>query len=381
MANNFTPLIPVIYEALDVVPRELIGAIGAVQLDPSAENAAVGQTIRSHVVPQGSLVDIVPGITNQNGQSQTISNVDVTLTKAKTYAVQWNGDEQLSLGSQYAGILRDQFAQAYRTLANAMEADIVNAVAAGSSRAVGTAGTTPFAVANDLSDWAYAGKLLDDNGAPMEGRSVIMGTTAAAALKAKQSLLLKLNESGSADLLRNGNISAMPIEGFTPRVSGQIKTGAAVGTGSGYVVAAGGAAFGATTITLATGSGTILAGDVVTIGNYKYVVTVGITAPGAITIAAPGLQETVAAAATVTVNAASVKNVILQKNGFVLASRLPAMPQGGDAASDVMVVTDPVSGLSFQLAMYKQYRQVVIEVGAVWGTKVIRPEYCGLILG
>ncbi|MGU0055990.1 hypothetical protein ACVXG7_09370 [Enterobacter hormaechei] len=38
--------------------------------------------------------------------------------------------------------------------------------------------------------------------------------------------------------------------------------------------------------------------------------------------------------------------------------RSSAMPKGGDTADYVMNVTDPVSGITFQIALYRQYRQV-----------------------
>jgi hypothetical protein len=264
-----------------------------------------------------------------------------------------------------------------------MEADVVNGIALGASRATGTAGTTPFQVATSMADFANAIKQLDDNGAPQTDRSIILGTTAAASIRANQTILLKANESGSTDLLRNGVLGT--IEGFAMRTSGQIKTGqgqngVAVGTASGYVLN-GAHTVGQTSITVGTGTGTILVGDVVTIDGFKYVATSSIAAPGTFTIAAPGLQVAGVSSDVVTDNATSIKNCFLQKAGFLLATRVPAMPAGGDSGTDMTIVTDPVSGLSFQVVMYRQYRQIVIDVAIAWGVKVLRPEYCGVLLG
>ena len=57
------------------------------------------------------------------------------------------------------------------------------------------------------------------------------------------------------------------------------------------------------------------------------------------------------------------------------------MPEGGDSASDVTVVTDEMSGLAFQVAMYKEYRRVRYEIGLAWGVKTIKPEFLALLLG
>jgi hypothetical protein len=376
-SNTLTGLIPVIYEALDVVPRELVGAIGAVQMDPSQEMAGLNQTVRSHVVATASNIDVSPGVTNSNGSGETVGFVDLSITKVRNSPILWSGEEQLLLKEQYAGIVRDQFAQRFRSLVNEMENDVVTALAKGASRANGTSGTTPFATATDMTDFSLANKILDDNGAPTAGRSLILGTAAKANIQGKQTILTKVNESGTDSLLRTGGFD--PVFGLNLRFSGQIKTGAVVGTGSSYVLN-GAHAVGATTITVKTGSGTILAGDVVTIDTVKYVVATALSST-TFTINAPGLVSAGSDGDTVTVNAASVKNLAIQKNGFVLATRLPAMPQGGDSASDLMVVTDPVSGISFQVALYRQYRQVTIDVAAAWGFKQIRSDYTGLILG
>jgi len=40
-----------------------------------------------------------------------------------------------------------------------------------------------------------------------------------------------------------------------------------------------------------------------------------------------------------------------------------------------------VSGLSFQVAMYRQYRQVHFEVALAWGMKMIAPRHSALLIG
>lgn len=65
-------------------------------------------------------------------------------------------------------------------------------------------------------------------------------------------------------------------------------------------------------------------------------------------------------------------NVAFDRNAFLLACRTPAMPKGGDTADDVMNVTDPVSGITFQIALYRQYRQVRYEVGVAWGLHLFK---------
>lgn len=59
---------------------------------------------------------------------------------------------------------------------------------------MGTAGTTPFGVKDDLHA-ALARQVLEDNGAPTTDLQMVLGSTAIANLRGKQSVLFKVNES------------------------------------------------------------------------------------------------------------------------------------------------------------------------------------------
>ena len=146
MANTLTSLIPDLYEALDVVSRELVGFIPSVSLDTKVERAAVGQLVRSFVAPASTATDITPGVIPPNDGDQTIGNVSMTITKARRIPIRWNGEETLGANSG-AGMQKikiNQLAQAMRTLTNEIETDLA-ALHIAASRASGTAGTSPGA--------------------------------------------------------------------------------------------------------------------------------------------------------------------------------------------------------------------------------------------
>ena len=387
MANTLTGLVPTIYAGLDVVSRELIGFIPNIQRDARAASGAVGQTVRSPVVPAIATENITAGNTPADSGDQTQGYVDVSITKSKAAPIRWTGEEQLSVTKDGVinTILVDQFAQGFRALANEVEADIAGLHIA-ASRANGTAGTTPFGTAADLSDLANANRILDDNGAPASGRHMIVGSAARANLEGKHSELFKVNESGDAGaLLRQRNMRQ--LMGFGMGYSAGIAT-STKGTAASATTDNAGYAVGATVLTLASaGTGTIVAGDVVTFAGdtNQYVVVSGdadVSGGGTITIAAPGLRVAMSAATkAITVVANATRNLYYSRNALVLAARLPAMPEGGDDADDVMNVTDPVSGLTFQVALYRQYRRIKYEIGLAWGVKCVKPEHLGILLG
>ena len=384
MANTITNLIPDIYNALDVVSRELVGFIPSVSMDATFERAAVGQTVRSPVAPAATPTDITPGVTPPNDGDNDIGNIDMTITKARRVPVRWNGEQSQGLdngGPGRANIMRDQFAQAFRALCNEAESDLA-ALHVYASRAYGTAGSAPFATSGDFTDASNALKILKDNGAPQSDNQLVIDTTAGATFLGKQA---KVNEQGTDSILRQGEI--MNVHGMAIRESAQVKI-ATPGTGVSATTNNAGYAAGATVITLASaGTGAILAGDVITFAgdSNKYVVASGdadVSGGGTITLAAPGLMQAIPASATaITVIAASARNMVFARSAIALATRAPALPREGDSAIDRQLVTDPRSGLTFEIAMYPQYRQMQYEVSLAWGVKAVKTEHIGILLG
>jgi hypothetical protein len=368
MANTITNLVPDLYAALDVVSRELVGFIPAVTSDMTFERAAVGQTVRSPVAPASSASDITPGVTPPDDGDQVIGNVSMSITKSRRVPVRWNGEQSLGLdnnGPGRARIMRDQFAQAMRTLVNEVESDL-GSLHIAASRAYGTAGTTPFGTAGDFQDASFVNKILKDNGADGD-RQLVIDTSAGAKLLGLQG---RYDIAGDVIMQNQGIIIAK--SGLNIRESAQVKTSVA-GTAASATTDNAGYAVGATVITLASaGTGTLVSGDVITFAGdtNKYVI-------------ASGDADVAMSAATkaITVVAAAARNMAFSRSAIALATRVPALPQEGDLAVDRMVITDERSGLSFEVAMYMQYRQVQYEISLAWGVKAVKPEHIALLLG
>lgn len=381
--NTLTNLIPDLYAALDVVSRELVGMIPAVTTNSSAARAAVGQSVRVPVVPDSNaMVDTTPSMTLPSEADQTIGNTAITITKSKAVPFSWSGEEQrgLNTGPGYMSVRANQIAQAMRTLVNAVEADLTS-LHSTFSRAAGTAGTTPFA--SNTAGLVAARKILVDNGAPLSDASLVIDSTAGGNLRT----LMNTNSNRVADAPVTEQGIIQRVSDLNIRESGQIVTSTA-GTASGATTDNAGYAIGATTITLASaGTGTLVAGDVVTFAGdtNQYVITSGdtdVSNGGTITIAAPGLRKAMSAATkAITVVAAAARNMAFARSAIVLATRLPERPEEGDLAIDVMEITDPRSGLTFEVSIYAAYRKVRYEIALAWGCKNIKPEHTALLLG
>jgi hypothetical protein len=377
MANTLTNLIPDVYAALDVVSRELVGAIPGVQRDASADRVAVNQNLRITKSGSNTTASYTPSMGVPAAIDRSVGNSALTLTKNKYAGFSFTGEEAYGLdqGPGFLSVRQDEIAQCFRALVNEMENDVCDALARGSSRAHGTAGTTPFA--STLGDAAQARKILDDNGAPATGRSLVINTSAGAALRTLAQLT-KANEAGTSMTLRDGEL--LNLHGFSVRESAQINH-ATAGTGASYLInEASGYAVGATSLTLDTGTGTILAGDIIAIGNHKYVVKTALAA-NVVVIEAPGLVEAVANNATVTVSATSARNLAFSSDALLLATRLPIFPSEGDLAIDNEIITDPRTGISFDLRVYPGDGMVLYRIHALWGWVAKKPEHAAILLG
>ena len=379
--NTITGLVPEIYEALDIVSRELTGMIPSATMNASANTVQVGQAIRVDVEPAGNVSNITPAMVVPDPTGQTSGFTDIIITKSRAAEFGFNGEDQkgLNTGAGYGTVRANKIAQAIRALTNEVETDLCG-LQSTFSRAHGTAGTAPFGTANDYTDASNVLKILKDNGSPLQDNQLVINTTAGVNLLGKQAAVA---DAGSDSILRQGVL--LDINGMPIRESAQVDSSVS-GTSANAVTTAG-HAVGVTSIVLkAAGTGTIVAGDVITFAGdtNKYVVTTGVAAVSGATIviAAPGLRQALPVGdKAITITAASSRNMAFNRSAIVLAARAPARPSEGDMASDVIVITDPRSGLSMEFAMYQGYRKVRYEVALAWGVKNIKPEHTALLLG
>lgn len=387
MANTLTGLVPTLYEALNVISREMVGFIPAVRRDTNADRAAVNQVVRVPLAEAGALEAITPAATPANSGDTTVDYADVAITSAYASPIRWNGEEERAVGTTgtYNRILADQFVDAMRKLVNQVEIDTFMAGYKAASRAYGSAGTAPFGTAGDLSGLAGVAQILDDNGCPNSDRQLVVGSAAMANLRGKQSVLFKVNEAGSNDMLRDGMTER--LQNMAMRYSGGISQHVK-GAGVGYDVdLTAGYAVGAKTIHLDGGtvnSTGIKAGDVVTFAGdtNNYIVKTGtIEIEADIVLNAPGLRATLADAVEMTIGNSYTPNLAFSRSAIVLVTRAPAVPTGGDSADDAMMLTDPVTGLTFEVRVYRQYRQVKFEVCLAWGVSAIKSAHIATLMG
>jgi hypothetical protein len=379
MANVLTDLAADAYKAADIVARELTGFIPSVTVNTS-DVPADGQTVRSHVTGSATATDITPSMTTPEGTDQTVTNKTLSISKQRAVQIPWTGEDVrfVNAGSGFETIYGDQIAQAMRTLVNEIEADIGTDIYKSGSRAVGTAGTTPFASNHNIVNEAR--QIIADNGMPLsDGQLSLVMSTGAGVNFRNLSNLYKVNEAGTDRLLRQGVLQ--DISGIMMRESAQVQSHTK-GTGSGYLLNDASSAIGDTTIAADTGSGTILAGDIVTFAGTadKYVVNSAL-AGGEFVIGDPGLRAAETDNDAITVGNSYTANVLLHRDCYELAIRPPASPLGGDSAEDVMIIQDPRTGIPFEISIYKGFKKAMIMVSAVWGYKAWKSDGIVNVLG
>lgn len=380
MANVLTDLAADIYKAADIVSRELVGFVPSSTINGDAsERVALNDVVRSHTTREATLnTTYAPSMTIPEGDDQTVDNKTLTLNKVANVRIPWTGEDikHVNNGSGFETIQGDQFAQAMRKITNQIEADLATEIYQNASRSVGTPGTTPFASNFDLV--AQVRQVLVDNGMPQDGNASLVFDTAAGTKLRNLAQLQRANENGSDDMLRNGTL--LDLQGLMMKESAGVQSHTK-GTGTSYQTDAALSA-GSTTITLDTGSGTIVAGDIISFDgdDNEYVVTSAFSG-GSLEIAKPGLVNAVADNTAVTVSNNRTANVAFHRNAAELVVRPPEQPMGGDAAVDRLTIQDPLSGIVYEVAVYKGYNKAMFDITALYGVKAWKPEFIASLAG
>jgi P22 coat protein - gene protein 5 len=387
MSNSFANLIPSIYSALDVVSRELVGFIPAVNRSPSPARAALGESVTFFIPGPMAAGDIAPATYGPAPADTTMGSDSLQITKARGVSFYYTGEDETGLnnGAGLNPILQGQLSQAFRTLTNEIELTLAGLLNF-ASRAYSVASGHIFDSTDQISSIAQVRRILSDNGAPIANGDlhIVLDTGFAAALRSI-SVLYKANESGTTDMLRFGALGS--LLGFDIHESGGLASLTEyAGTPSGLVIdGTGNITKGSTSLKLKTGTGFFKKGDIVTIGadtTQRYVVQADGTTTSLV-INNPGVVTAIAdtwAVAKVGSITSYMPIDAFSRNALTLVTRAPALPVAGDAG-DHHIVTDPLSGLSFDVARYAQYHREAWEVSIAYGVKCTKQEHLALIMG
>lgn len=383
MANtlDLSALTEIIYAARDQVAREQVGFLTSVNVNGGAEAVSLGGTVESLRTVQPTINSTyTPAMTPPAADDLTPTKEEMSITQVANAKIPWTGESALKLSNTGRGrqTLQDTFSRALRGMVNQIEARVGLTIKNSSSRAVGTAGTTPFATNHNIINSLK--QVLDDNGCAQNERSLVINSNAGVNLR-NLSNLTKANEAGSTDPLRRGAL--LDVSGFMIKESAGIAAHTKGGANGSYDVnLLAGYAVGDTSIAVDTGSGTIVAGDVITFAGdtNNYVVNTAL-AEGSLSIGRPGLRQTLVDNTDLTLGNSYTGNVAFHRTAVELVMRPPAMPDGGDAAADRMTLFDEVSGLTFEVALYKGYGMVMYDITCFYEAKVWNPEFVATLMG
>jgi hypothetical protein len=305
--------------------------------------------------------------------------VTVSLSANEFSSFNLTGEDQRSLengGDNAMEFMRQSTEQAIRVLRNNMEKAATLAGKLGASRATGTAGTAPFA--SDLSDLVNVRKILFDNGMPFADAHIVLDSVAADKIRSL-GVYQNAYQAGTNDQLRTGVIDNKL--GFAMHESAWVNAHTK-GTLGGSPVTSGSTATGATAITVAGGSGTIVGGDVLTfaVGTDKFVVnTSAVTAgTGIIGINRPGARVVIPTANAITIAANYTANLAFERSAIVGISRAPIIP-----SSPLIEQTYVSDEYGMQYLVCKIYGDgmVTYRIHACYGFQAVNPEHIAIILG
>ena len=375
MPDSLASLFPTLYAGIAEFPRRQFGMIRAVQVDGQLSRAAKGQSVVWDVPQVSGAVDIEPAATLPAPSADVAKSLTYTMAHRKGVRIAVTGEASEAIGDAAMAIRRqNQYLQAFDKLAAGIESYLAGVAILNASRAFGTADTVPFtASSTNLEYFAKLWGILAKNDRSNGELSLVLNTATAEAMRAYMGMLWKANEAGDDEMMKNGYRTR--VQGFNVFESNQI-TQHTKGTGANYVMN-GAHSAGATEITVKTGTGTILAGDVISIADEpsgsKYVVVEGITAAGTLKIGAPGLLGAAADGKAVSIHQYT-PNLAFNQSALGLGCRLPEIPKEGDAAIDATSIRDPYTGLVFEVRRYAEYRQIVDEISIMYGAIVLDPE-------
>ncbi len=381
MANTLTTIAPVLYAAAQEVAAEPFGVVDAINANFDNKGVAKGDKVKVPVAPVAALADFSPAAAAGTGTDKISDAVEVEITASKQTSWNLTGEQMRSLANagndnEWA---RQLIAQGMRALRNQAELDCCGVIKENACRAVGTAGTTPFAT--DIDIIASVRKELRDNGAPMADLHLALNTAASLNML-KLGIVQQAYAAGTDQERRTGRL--LPQFGFKIVESAGLSlhtqgtaTGMDVDLVAGYNI--GDVAFnvdGGSGGTLKKGDVFALAGN--TTQYVSHTAIAALTDDHIISIGKPGLLAAAANGTEITLAGNYTPNLAFERNAVVGIMRPPLIP--ANPTIKQMVISDGM-GMSYLMLEIAQYGMVTWELHLAWGFQAVQSEYIVTLLG
>jgi hypothetical protein len=377
MANDYSAWTNVIFGKALVALKENAIMSRLVNTDFGAEVAQHGDTINVKVASSKTVRDVTPGPVPPAGDDQAPTVVPITLDQWKMTDMHLTDKEVKSIVEGPGR--NNEIDEAMKAIVNYVDTYILG-LYKGIYGFAGTAGTTPFV--SDLSAATDADRVLGDQLCPMEPRRIVMNTRAKAnALLLRSVQDASFRKSGE-DTLASGQIGE--LLGMHWFVDQNTQRHVA-GTGTGYLVNnVAGYAVGIKTIACDTGSGTLLAGDIITFAGHTQTYTVVSTVGGGTVTSItfePGLKVALTDNLAITRQASHTVTLAFHRDAFALAVR-PLVPADGFTGGNIIrTAVEPVSGLSLTLEVSREHYRTKWAFSILFGAKLVRAALASRIAG
>lgn len=244
----------------------------------------------------------------------------------------------------------------------------------------GKAGTTP----NSITSITDARQVLNENKVPLTNRRLVIDPAAENGFLQIPTFheAEKIGDNGTAlreaSLGRKFGFDIFTDQNVLKHTAGTL----AAGSGNPKVKAVTTAGNESVALTATALTGTLVVGDVLTIGKYIYTVVEDATAESNEVTAkiSPALVVDVAANTTITVTASHVANLAFHKNAFALVTRPLALPKGIADGQKALINYDGF-GLRVIYDYNSQFKKDVISIDMLCGVKTLNPELACRLLG
>ncbi len=311
--------------------------------------------------------------TGTSAQDVKEESVEVTLDKLATVDVEFGAIQRATNVDSLDRLFAEPAAIALAQKINADGLDVYKDI----PYITGTAGTTPSAI-DDISAVRLA---MNKNKVPVTGRRAVWDPDADAKFSTIEAIL-NAEKSGSTQALREGSIGrVMGLDNYMSQAVKKHTKGTIAVTGAGAKILLKGAASGATEITLDTGgtalTGTLVKGDILTVGTAKCVVTANATAESNEIDVKVYPAITAADDAEVTVTANHTANLAFNPSAFAFVTRPLIAPAGVESyvTSYNGVTLRVVRGYNMT------YKKEMLSMDVLYGYKTMYPELAVRVMG